>query len=80
MVDTVYGVASLRAAEIDVYLEDDFTLTERLKINAGIHGSSFWVLDKKYFSLQPRLSARYLFGTNMALKDRYRIWSSISIC
>ncbi len=68
MVDTLYGVSSLLATELDVYAEDDFNLTKRMKVNAGVHGSSFWVSDKNYFSLQPRLSMRYLFNHNIALK------------
>lgn len=68
MVDTLYGVSSLGASEFDFYIEDDFNLTKRLKINAGIHGSSFLVRSENYFSMQPRLSARYLFGNNISVK------------
>ena len=68
MVDTIYGTANLKASEINFYFEDDIEITKRLKVNAGVHGSSFIVRSEKYFSLQPRISARYLFANNLAVK------------
>ncbi|MFO7658423.1 MAG: TonB-dependent receptor plug domain-containing protein [Bacteroidales bacterium] len=68
MVDKLYGTASLKASEISFYLEDDFDLTKRLKVNAGAHASSFFVRSENYISLQPRISARYLFENNLSVK------------
>jgi hypothetical protein len=54
-----------------VYLEDDIKFNERLKANIGIHASLFSVGDKKYPSLQPRFSARYLIDENWSAKVSY---------
>ncbi|MBN2610496.1 MAG: TonB-dependent receptor plug domain-containing protein [Bacteroidales bacterium] len=68
MVDKHYGTRSLTASEISFYIEDDFDVTKRLKVNAGAHASSFFVRFENYFSLQPRISARYLFANNLSVK------------
>ncbi|MBN2215544.1 MAG: TonB-dependent receptor plug domain-containing protein [Bacteroidales bacterium] len=68
MVDKQFGTASITASEISFYIEDDFDLAERLKVNAGAHASSFFVRSEKYYSLQPRISARYLFAKNLSVK------------
>ncbi|MEG0455767.1 MAG: TonB-dependent receptor, partial [Bacteroides sp.] len=59
------------AHEASVYAEDDFELTPRLQINAGVHISLFNVQKKTYFSVQPRLSARYQLPKHFALKASY---------
>ncbi len=58
------------ANEANVYVEDDLTLTDRLKINIGVHGSLFSINNKNYTSLQPRVSLRYLFN-DWAVKTSY---------
>jgi TonB dependent receptor/TonB-dependent Receptor Plug Domain/CarboxypepD_reg-like domain len=45
--------------ELGLYAEDDWKITDRLRVNAGLHAAGFLVKDKSYFSLQPRLNARY---------------------
>ncbi len=59
------------AHEASVYAEDDFELTPRLQLNAGVHISLFNVQQKTYFSVQPRLSARYQLPKHFALKASY---------
>ncbi len=62
-IDTLIApVHEENAIESSVYIEDDLELTPLLKINAGLHASSFSVNSKLYSSLQPRLSIRYLMG------------------
>ncbi len=68
MVDTTYGDKKLNASEMDIYIEDDVTIAPGLKINAGLHGSSFLVRSKEYFSLQPRFSVRYMITDKISLK------------
>ena len=60
-----------RAHEASVYAEDDYHVTERLKVNAGLRLNSFWVDSKVYPSLEPRLAARYLLTEAWALKAAY---------
>lgn len=72
--DTVYhNIANSRiyAHEVSAYVEDNFDLTSRLRMNAGLHFSMFRVQKKSYFSVQPRLSLRYQLLRDVALKASY---------
>ncbi|MFK7772215.1 MAG: TonB-dependent receptor plug domain-containing protein, partial [Saprospiraceae bacterium] len=62
---------TINAGEFSLYLEDDIRINHKLKINLGVHASALSVQDTAYFSLQPRLSARYLLNKNFALKVGY---------
>lgn len=70
-IDTTYGSNSIYAHEISAYIEDDFKINNRLKINPGIHFSMFLVKDKTYKSFQPRLSLNYLLNENLSVKTSY---------
>jgi hypothetical protein len=59
------------ASEASVYLEDDYRLTDRLKVNAGLRLNGFLVEQTLYPSLEPRLAARYLLTEEWALKAAY---------
>lgn len=59
------------AVESSVYVEDDWAINRRIKVNAGLHGSVFFVNNEKYTSLQPRLSLRYLINETMSAKASY---------
>ncbi len=58
------------AIEASLYLEDNLKLSDRLKVNAGIHGSMFSINGRQYLSAEPRLTARFLLG-GWALKSSY---------
>lgn len=70
-IDTTFGNKDIFANEIELYLEDDWQWGTRFKANFGLHGSGFLVQDSSYFSLQPRLSARFLLNESMSLKAAY---------
>lgn len=57
--------------EISLYAEDDFSVGDRFKFNAGVHFSGFLANTKTYTSLQPRFSARYLLNSESSLKVSY---------
>ncbi|HHB52652.1 MAG TPA: hypothetical protein ENK75_06410 [Saprospiraceae bacterium] len=61
----------VNALESAIYIEDNFELEERLKINAGLHTSGFFINKRKYFSLQPRLSATYSLDSKTSFKLGY---------
>lgn len=61
----------IKASELAAYVEDDFLIFDKLKINLGLHGSAFIVQDKTYASLQPRISSRYLFDNGLAAKASF---------
>ena len=67
--DTTYhSIANNRiyGHELSAYLEDNIKMNDRLRLNLGLHFSLFHVQESKcYFSLQPRVSARYQLGKKM---------------
>ena len=72
--DTTYNTGTsgrINAHEISLYAEDNYKINSRLRLNLGLHLSLFHVQKKSYFSLQPRLSARYQFTRNVVLKASY---------
>ena len=72
--DTTYhNIANSRiyAHEISAYMEDNIKVNSRLRLNLGLHFSLFHVQKQSYFSLQPRVSARYQLSKNIALKGSY---------
>jgi len=70
-IDTTFGNKDIRAQELDLFIEDDWQIGTRLKVNAGLHGSAFRVQDSTYGSLQPRISALFMINENWSLKAAY---------
>lgn len=68
---TSNSTTKIDASELSAYLEDDWVMSEKFKVNAGVHASAFFVEGKSYPSIQPRLSARFLVSKNWALKASY---------
>lgn len=70
---TYYSIPNpdIYAHELSAYIEDNFDITPRLSINAGIHFSAFLVQHESYFSAQPRLSARYKLLRDFTIKASY---------
>ena len=69
--DTSLGGAIVPANEMVLFAEDDWSITDVLKVNVGLHASGFKVENSFYPSLQPRISARILLGENLSLKAGY---------
>mgnify|MGYP001212056799 FL=1 len=70
-IDTIIGDMRVRANELILYAEDNFDITPRLKMNAGIRLSLFNVQDTSYFVFQPRVSLRYLATDDLSFKLSY---------
>lgn len=62
---------TIKALENGAYIEDDFTITDRLKLNGGIRFSHFLNEDRNYFRAEPRISGRYFIGEDLSLKASY---------
>ncbi|OON67454.1 TonB-dependent receptor [Hymenobacter sp. CRA2] len=60
-----------QAQEASLYAEDDYKVTERLKLNGGLRLNSFLVRSKLYPSVEPRVAARYLLTEDWSLKASY---------
>jgi len=63
--------ARITGAELDVYGEDNWNVSPKLKLNYGLHWSGFATKGVFYQYLQPRISARYLLPGNWGLKMAY---------
>jgi len=70
-IDTTFGNRDIYANELSTFVEDDITITENLRINAGLHLSVFMVDDETFVNLQPRLSLRLKATDNWSLKASY---------
>ena len=57
--------------DFSVYAEDDFSVGDHLTVNPGLYVSLFLTDGKPYLNLQPRLSARYGWGSGWSLKAGY---------
>jgi len=68
---TTMGSPDLHSKEFSVYAEDDIALDRKLKVNAGLHASAFVTDNNFYYSLQPRISTRYLLNNDLSLKASY---------
>jgi outer membrane receptor for ferrienterochelin and colicin len=65
------GHDDVPASSAFVYVEDDMEISQALKVNAGLRASFFAPTGKNYFSLEPRVSLRYLLTDNFSLKASY---------
>jgi outer membrane receptor for ferrienterochelin and colicin len=64
----VLGQDSIRSIELNLYIEDDWVVSDKLKINYGLHFAGLAVQKSFYPSIQPRISSRYLLNTSSAIK------------
>ncbi len=69
--DTIMGGNNATSLEWAAYIEDNFSLSEKIKINAGIYTSLFNVQGVNYLRPQPRFSLRYKVNDLWALKASY---------
>lgn len=70
--DTLVAPAkSILTFEGFAYFEDDITVNESVKVNAGVYYANQFVNGAFYQSLQPRFSARVLLGETSSLKASY---------
>lgn len=67
-VSNAQGSRTQYSHEADIYVEDDFKVTTRLKVNYGLHQSIFVTNKKSYFVPQPRLSANYMLNEISSIK------------
>lgn len=65
------GGGRMHANELNAYIEDDWAINDVVKLNAGLHISTFAVQDTLYPSLQPRVSGRMILTDNLSLKAGY---------
>lgn len=69
--DTAIAGGTIPANEFVLYGEDDWSITETVKLNYGLHLSAFNVNGKTYKSIQPRLSGRVMLSDDLSVKLGY---------
>jgi outer membrane receptor for ferrienterochelin and colicin len=73
--DSVFNMKPVNAPittnEMNAYIEDDMSITSKLRMNAGLHGVAYLVSGKTYTGLQPRLALRYALADNLSVKASY---------
>ncbi len=57
-----------RAGEIQAYIEDDWRLNSQIRLNLGVHASSFLIEDQNYVSVEPRIAALWRLNVQTSLK------------
>lgn len=62
---------TIKALESGIYVEDDYVVNNRLKINAGLRISHFVNENKQYIRPEPRISGRYLLKENLSVKASF---------
>lgn len=70
-IETRDSAISYTASEANIYIEDDWKMSEKFRMNAGIHGSLFNIDGKTHFGIGPRLSLSYRPSENWAVKGAY---------
>ena len=70
-IDTSFGESRVTAGEFTLYGEDDWSVTDALKINAGLALTGFAVQGRFYPSVQPRLSGRFMITDDISVKAGY---------
>ncbi len=66
-IDTANAVVNIRAVEARIYAEDNYKITSTLTANLGLHASAFWVQNRQYTSLEPRVSLTQRVGKKASL-------------
>ncbi|REE05664.1 TonB-dependent receptor [Marinoscillum furvescens] len=69
--DTTFGSFNITAQELSWYLEDQWEISRRFKLNAGAHLNFYHVDGKTFSSLQPRATLRMLTGKYASFKLSY---------
>ncbi len=63
--------APVSALEFQAYGEDDWRISDALRVNLGLHASLFAVDGRTFSSLEPRLAARYRIGQRTSVKASF---------
>ena len=69
--DTTFGDRNLFTGEAAAFVEDNWSVTPWLKLNAGLRYSLYTTAGRAYHALEPRLSLRALFTDDFSFKASY---------
>jgi len=72
-IDTTLGNKKVFANEVNLYVEDDFKIGSHLKINTGLHYSSFNLKNTNYNSLEPRVAVNLSLSSKLSAKAAFSV-------
>ncbi len=74
-IDSILNLSKvIRANDFFAYVEDDYRIDERWRLNYGLHYSAYFTDDDAFYqSLQPRAAVRYLVSDDWSLKGSYAL-------
>ncbi len=70
-IDSVLNASRIDAYEHNAYIEDEFLLGEKVKINVGLLANAFSIPEKTFFNLQPRFSINYQIIKQLQLQGGF---------
>ncbi len=71
-IDSILNLSQpIYANEGVLYVEDDFIVNDKLRINYGLNYNLYFTSEAFYHSLQPRFSGRYLLRDDWSVKASY---------
>ncbi len=71
--DTIAAPNMMEGLESATFIEDDWKMSNRWRMNAGIRLSHFKIKKNSYFNPEPRFSIRYLFSESFSVKASYAL-------
>jgi hypothetical protein len=71
--DTTYGNQNIYASEFAAYIGSIIDLGKIFSFNIGLRYSGFYVREKYYQALEPRVSIRALINSKLSLKASYSV-------
>lgn len=70
-IDTTYTNTLNKTLENTIYIEDEYTLVDKLNINFGFHIVHYLHRSSNFFSFQPRMSLLYTPVKNISLRASF---------
>ena len=70
-VDTILANQPLYSHEAAIFIEDNWRISNIVKVNIGLRGSLYAVTEKVYPSIEPRVSVRVLAMKELSFKASY---------
>lgn len=71
-IDSILNLSTpLYANDVVAYVEDDYIISDRLRLNYGLNYNVYFLGSTFYNSLQPRFSGRYLLKDDWSVKASY---------
>ena len=62
---------TLHALELNGYVSDDWKMSDKWRMDLGLHLSSFHINKKNHYSISPRFALRYSPSNNWAVKTSF---------